>query len=378
MGQIQVRGAELPGYVGTKEASVKDTKESGDVFKNFLKDRADEKEQIKPGKDGEKAEESVKPDKDGAKTEETVKSDKETTDEQLLGMQLAQLMYGLQSPSLPVEENVTPETEVLVEGVSMEVLPEEMAVSEESAAIFPEPETDVPAEGVVEGKVVSADSLKKEEKEAVPEPVVKDSVSEEAVPVTEKKDSLPKKDTADTEQQQPGENQMGHLGAQVQENAPVTHSVFADKAESVHTERMNVTNPEEILEKLPENIVEKISTGVREFEIQIAPEHLGKIAIKVLYERGNTMISIACSEQKTMDMLAKNARELGAVMERNLGEETTVVVEKKEMDYLQQNDREHGEDRRQSEQERQREEQRKQSTDTSGQFLQRLRLGLVS
>lgn len=371
MEQIQVRGAELPGYVGSKEVSAKDTKQPGDVFKNFLKDKAEEKEQIKPDKDSGKAEESVKPDKDGGKTEEIVKSDKETADEQLLGMQLAQLMYGLQSPELPIEENLTPEMEALMESATVEALPEDMAVSEEGLAIFLEPETDVP----VEGKVISADSLEKG-KDVVSEPVVKDSVSEEAVPVTEKKDSLTKKDTADTEQ--PEEKQMGHLGVQVQEKAPVTHSVFADKAESVHTERMNVTTPEEILEKLPENIVEKISTGVREFEIQIAPEHLGKIAIKVLYERGNTMISIACSEQKTMDMLAKNARELGAVMERNLGEETTVVVEKKEMDYLYQNDKEHGDDRRQSEQERQREEQRKQSTDTSGQFLQRLRLGLVS
>lgn len=378
MGQIQVRSAELPGYVGSKEVSVKDTKEPGDVFKNFLKDRAEENEQIKPDKDSGKTEESVKPDKDGGKTEESVKSDRETADEQLLGMQLAQLMYGLQSPELPREENLTPEMEVLMEGVSVEALPEtDMTVPEEGMVISLETETDVSVEDPVEGKVIPADSLEKG-KDAVPEPVVKDSVSdsEEAIPAIEKKDSLAKNDTADTEQ--PGETQMEHLGVQVHESAPVTHSAFTDKAETVHTERMNVMNPEEILEKLPENIVEKISTGVREFEIQIAPEHLGKIAIKVLYERGNTMISIACSEQKTMDMLAKNARELGAVMERNLGEETTVVVEKKEMDYLHQNDNEQGDDRRQSEQERQREEQRKQSTDTSGQFLQRLRLGLVS
>lgn len=373
MGQMQVRGAEFLGYVGSKEASAKGTKETGDVFKNFLKDRSEGKEQIKPDKDGEKTEESVKPDQVGKKAEESVKSDKETSEEQILGMQLAQLMYGLQSPELPMEEDLAPEMEVLMEGVSVETLPEDMAVSKESTAIFLEPGTDVPAEDAVEGKVLVADSLEKG-KDVASELVVKESVSEETVPVTEKKDSLPKEDTV--EKEQTGENQMGHLGAQVQENAPVTRSVFAEKTESVHTERMNVTNPEEILEKLPENIVEKISTGVREFEIQIAPEHLGKIAIKVLYERGNTMISIACSEQKTMDMLAKNARELGAVMERNLGEETTVVVEKKEMDYLHQNDKGHGDDRRQSEQERQREEQRKHSTDTSGQFLQRLRLGL--
>ncbi len=366
MGQMQVRGAEFVGYVGSKEAPAKDTKETGDAFKNFLKDRSEGKKEIRPDKEDGRSEESIKP-------------EKEKADEQLLGMQVAQLMYGLQNPEAPVEENLVPVMEVSMEGVSVEALTEDVAentgiVTEEGAAVFLQPETGIPEEGATEEKAISVDGLEKEQI-TVSEPLVKESVSEEVIPVKENKDSMTKEDAADTEQ--PKEMQAEYAGAQVHENAPVTHSVFADKTEFVHTEKMNVTSPEEILEKLPENIVEKVSAGVREFEIQIEPEHLGKIAIKVLYERGNTMISIACSEQKTMDMLAKNARELGAVMERNLGEETTVVVEKKETDYLQQNDKDHGEDRRQSEQDRQREEQRKQSTDTSGQFLQRLRLGLV-
>lgn len=115
---------------------------------------------------------------------------------------------------------------------------------------------------------------------------------------------------------------------------------------------------------------------MNEFEIQIEPEHLGKIAIKVLYEHGQTTVQIACSEKRTQELIGQNAREIGNVMERNLGEETTVYVEKQTPDYLNQNGKENDHSGRESEQERQREENRKHKTEDAAQFLQKLRLGL--
>ena len=100
--------------------------------------------------------------------------------------------------------------------------------------------------------------------------------------------------------------------------------------------QIHVRQPEEIPQKLTEELLVRTSQGRKEFEIQITPEHLGKIAVKVLYENGQTTVSILCAEKATHDMVAKNAREIGTVMEQNLGAPTTVVVEKQEADYLEQ------------------------------------------
>lgn len=140
--------------------------------------------------------------------------------------------------------------------------------------------------------------------------------------------------------------------------------------------QIHVRQPEEIPQKLTEELLVRTSQGRKEFEIQIMPEHLGKIAVKVLYENGQTTVSILCAEKATHDMVAKNAREIGTVMEQNLGAPTTVVVEKQEADYLEQHTNENAHAGRDSEQERQREQQQKQKAADSEQFLQKLRLGL--
>lgn len=142
------------------------------------------------------------------------------------------------------------------------------------------------------------------------------------------------------------------------------------------TEHIQVSKPEEIPQKLTEELLVKTNEGVKEFEIQLEPGNLGKIAIKVNYEQGQTVISILCSEKKTLDLIGLNAKEIGYVMEQNLGDTTTIYVDKQENDYLQQNGEGQDHTGRDSEQERQREENRKNQTDDSQQFIQKLRLGL--
>lgn len=142
------------------------------------------------------------------------------------------------------------------------------------------------------------------------------------------------------------------------------------------TEHIQVSKPEEIPQKLTEELMVKTSKGVKEFEIQIEPGNLGKIAIKVNYEQGQTVISILCTEKKTLDLIGLNAKEIGYVMEQNLGDTTTIYVDKQENDYLHQNSGGQDHTGRDSEQERQREENHKNQTDDSQQFIQKLRLGL--
>lgn len=156
-----------------------------------------------------------------------------------------------------------------------------------------------------------------------------------------------------------------------------TNSVEAGrKNEHIQGTQIHVTKPEEIPQKLLDELLIKTSQGRKEFEIQITPENLGRISVKVLYENGQTTVSILCSEKTTQEMVAKNAREIGAVMEQNLGAPTTVMVEKQETDYLEQQTNENAHAGRDAEQERQREEQQKQKAADAEQFLQKLRLGL--
>ncbi len=164
--------------------------------------------------------------------------------------------------------------------------------------------------------------------------------------------------------------------------AVITGGQAAAVAES-HTEvktepaaTISVPQPEELPEKLTEQILAKAVDGVKEFEIQIEPKNLGKIAVKILYEAGQTIVSILCSEKKTLDMLGNNAREIGHMMDQNLGGTTTVIVEKPETDYLQQGNGENDHTARDSEQDRQKEESQKQKANDAEQFLQKLRLGL--
>ena len=116
--------------------------------------------------------------------------------------------------------------------------------------------------------------------------------------------------------------------------------------------------------------------GVQSFEIEIEPENLGKIAVKIMYEDGQATVSILCTEKKALDVLGNHAREIGGIIDRNLGGETKIFVEKQEPDYLNQNkdENQHG---KQDEQGQQKESHKKQDSEDSEQFLQKLRLGLT-
>lgn len=189
-------------------------------------------------------------------------------------------------------------------------------------------------------------------------------------------DSLAK--SGEAKKEGPEVYESAQEGLQMQA-APVSDVRPAAAARIDTAEKMYVRQPEEIPQKLTEELLVKTANGINEFEIEIEPANLGKIAIKVLYEGGQTMISILCSEKKTLDMIGHNAREIGAVMEQNLGTATTVIVEKEETDYLHQGQNENDHSGREAEQDRQREanEKEKSKADSAEQFLQKLRLGLA-
>lgn len=173
---------------------------------------------------------------------------------------------------------------------------------------------------------------------------------------------------------QQGEN-LSPVQTLASQNTQADRAEFAAQEESVTT--MTVRQPEEIPQKLTEQLLVKTARGVNEFEIHIEPVNLGKIAIKILYEQGQTTISILCSEKKTMELVGQNARDIGNVMEQNLGGTTTIILDKQDTDYLNQERNDNGQAEREAQQEKQKEEGRKHKAEDAEQFLQKLRLGLA-
>lgn len=169
------------------------------------------------------------------------------------------------------------------------------------------------------------------------------------------------------------ESTMAENGAPVAAESPRIRQAEVPKYETVTT--VHVEQPEELPEKVTNQLLSKLAEGVKEFEIHIEPANLGKLAIKVLYEGSQATISIVCSEKRALDVLGQNAREIGNIIERNLGEETTIIVEKQETDYLNQT-RDENEQAGQ-EQQKQKENGKNQDNEDAGDFLQKLRLGLT-
>ena len=166
-----------------------------------------------------------------------------------------------------------------------------------------------------------------------------------------------------------------HAAAAASSEAP--RNVYVEKQEYTYAQptTIHVEQPEELPEKVTDQLLAKLAEGVKEFEIHIEPANLGKIAVKILYEGTQAHVSIICSEKRALDVLGQNARDIGNVLSKNFGGETTIIVDKQETDYLNQT-RDENEQANQ-EQQKQKENSKNQDSEDAEQFLQKLRLGLV-
>ncbi len=141
------------------------------------------------------------------------------------------------------------------------------------------------------------------------------------------------------------------------------------KADTADT-TLPVQNLEELNAKLSEKIISQIETGRNSMEVQLEPHNLGKILIKVAYEKDQVSVSVICSESKTLKMLSQSAGELGNILESNLERPIHVIVDKQQADYLNNNQEHQGNGREQQE------HRQNQSDDFGDDFIQRLRLGI--
>lgn len=353
---------------GRQDDSLSDSK-SQEVSKDVKQDKTEAPKNAK-----EDAKENAKADakEDSAKTE-----DNSQAQEMLAAYQISQ---GMRPELLQAEPEVVIEMPELVQaGPEVEAVDLTAAVElapqvEDTTGIGQQTgfedagmvqqvqaETNLPAEA----KVQAADPVKEPEVQAA---------AVETVQASPSRGSEVKNTSTEGEKNTQTENQGAEHAAAAMAQAPVRTAAEDIKPQEVVT--VQVPHAEELPDKVADQLLSKMEEGVQEFEIQIEPENLGKIAVKVLYEDGQATVSIFCTEKKTLDLLGNNARDIGNIIDRNLGGETKIFVEKQEADYLNQtrDENQHG---KQEEQRQQKEESKKEDAEDAEQFLQKLRLGLM-
>lgn len=176
-------------------------------------------------------------------------------------------------------------------------------------------------------------------------------------------------------------------GAETEQSGRFSEQVYA--AQSLHQEHVQgsrqgqeavpvihvqAARPQELMDQLLDQLKAKMSMKDQEFEIQLHPENLGKLAIKVAYTAEKVSISIVCSNERTMELLSSGAKNIAQIMEENLGTPTTVMVDQNESDYLEQYNNQENPKQQQQDQER---SDQKNEKDEHQDFLQQLRLGLI-
>lgn len=357
---VNVKMADLNLRASDSTKSSSQTKEASDDFKKLLKDQTDEGGNVSKDTKTDKKPEAAETSKDET---EPVKDEKTQTESLLAAyqMDLGMRPEMIQAEQL-AEEVVMPgaglSEEIPVQAADVSLTAEEVMLKQpQTEAVRPAEQMPEQAEGT---KAVTFHETVRQTETA------SENTSETA--------AVQKKSEEIGEEVVQTDTRAAEQAVQPQ----LTESVTAEAKETLRQEpvRMQVPQPEALPEKLTDQIMTKMSDGVQEFEIQIEPENLGKIAVKILYHEGQTTVSILCSEKRTLEMLGRSAGELGQVIEKNLGGTTTIIVDKQESDYLNQTRDENGQNGREDGQE-QKQNKKDQSAEDAEQFLQKLRLGLA-
>lgn len=350
-------------------------KEVSDDFKMLLQNqsqREDSKEISKDTKDTKtetksdeaKDNKDVKDTKDEPVKEDEPKDDKVQTEVLLAAYQMSVRPEMVQAEQAPVEEAAVQELQVTAE-IAAE--PETAEIPVQAAdTVQPEMQMAVETQEAPKEQKVSAEETKQPETVQAPE-------EEAKVEIPKKNDTSPNSQEENAAQ---SDSRTAEQAVQVQ-TAPAEVKAEVQEPKLQEPVRMQVPQPEELPAKLTDQIITKMSEGVQEFEIHIEPANLGKIAVKILYQDGQATVSILCSEKKALDVVGRNAGEIGQVIEKNLGGTTTIIVDKQESDYLNQTRDENQKNGQEAEQEQQKNKGKDSDAEDAEQFLQKLRLGLA-
>lgn len=376
MDKISVKMTDMTGGLGSASKSDSSVRAVTDDFRKLLQGQerqADDKEVSK--KKDTKTEETPEKTQDTKEVKDT-KNEKEETAKDDTVKETAAQTEGLLA-AFQMDLGMRPEVVVQTQPETVQ----EDNVSEIQMEIIPETETEITVPQLQAGQpevLVETAAPQMTRPETKAETTAPEQPETAVVPETVQKPQASVKNESspagkDNSQAQP-ESHMAEQTAQ----APVAQT--QPEVQVVKQEepvRMYVPQSEALPEKVADQLLAKISEGVQEFEIHIEPANLGKIAVKILYQEGQATISVMCSEKRALDVLGRNAGELGQVIEKNLGGTTTIIVDKQESDYLNQQKDENQQNGQDAQQNQQKESKNEQSPEEAEQFLQKLRLGLA-
>ena len=130
------------------------------------------------------------------------------------------------------------------------------------------------------------------------------------------------------------------------------------------------TAQDTLTEDLGNYLDTKISEKKGKLELSLEPERLGKLTIRLEYEKGKTEVTIFSTSAKTLEILSKEAGHLAQILEEKTGTPTVIyTLEQTENRQNMDQDTGHGRNGRQDQK-----EQRQKQDDS---FAQQLRLGLA-
>ena len=148
-----------------------------------------------------------------------------------------------------------------------------------------------------------------------------------------------------------------------------------EAGQSKQTAKMNreeeiPTAQDTLTEDLGNYLDTKISEKKGKLELSLEPERLGKLTIRLEYEKGKTEVTIFSTSAKTLEILSKEAGHLAQILEEKTGTPTVIYTpEQTENRQNMDQDPGHGRNGRQDQK-----EQRQEQDDS---FAQQLRLGLA-
>ena len=279
-------------------------------------------------------------------------------------------MAMMQNPVVPAEQVVTPE--VQAEVAAADVAPEaaEVLLAPEAQSLAPEKELfpEIPMESEAAETAVDqtlAEELPQTVIEA-PETVQKPEERTVEIKVEEGTEELSQ---AEETTEGPPELQDAEVETPVFENVK---AVPVKVGEAPKTEQAQQPVEEQIVAKL----TEAVQNGETRVELQLTPEHLGKVKVEMTWkEDGSLVVEIHAENRETQNLLNKNASGLEALLGREVQQEVRVEAPRQEesqrQDLYEQQQRQH-----RQQQERQ-EQQHKGHPADSENFLQQLRLGLI-
>ena len=111
---------------------------------------------------------------------------------------------------------------------------------------------------------------------------------------------------------------------------------------------------ESVMEQIKDQIVLLKSNGKQTVTMQLTPENLGKLDIKMVFEKGNLLVEINASNPKTHSLILSNISELKSVLQNSIADKTFMSFEPSKQAYEQNaNQNNNGHNSQHSHQERQ-------------------------